>query len=528
MENRISLLKTILLVFITGTILPASASLFHSVPDSIRVVYDQKELRLPGESFRIGIIAYYRNGKIKRTTGYAGGSVFWWKYKVLVSGGRFNSGKITVNEQLMPSKGKYILLEVYPRKQVQLKKTVLLSLNYETDIRFIPDPGYEKSPGSRIRGIITAYFDNGAVRSYSPGNRKDASLFHFLTDGGSWKDGRFTIDPDFTRITDHRSSLTVYSNRNTSVADTFAVLLDYVHDYKLGAQGNSGIRGFSGSDGKPGSSGYDGQDGSPGQNGEWGYDGPDIDVWADCYFDSLLHYNLMYIFAQNVWTGEEFRYLVNPDGGSFTVISSGGDGGWGGTGGNGGIGGEGREGRKWIEKRIEKKMVKQPVVKKVIRKEKKKVLNSEGKEVETEVEVEAEETVYVDVEKEVEVEIERQGPGEDGGHGGWGGPGGLGGPGGNGGTIHLYFTEDALPYKDVIIAGSPGGMGGMHGGGGRGGQGGQGGQGHPDGRHGHRGQDGPSAPGRAEDGLDGTILTGTTNEFFFYKTAEMSFDNETR
>ena len=517
MEKSRQIVKAILLVLIAGTTNQVSASWFRTVPDSIQVIYDQNELRLPGESFRIGVLAYYNNGKIKKTIGLTGGSVLWWKYRVVVSGGRVNSGKITVNEQLIPSKGKYISVEVYPRKHTSLKKTLLLPLNYETEVEFKPEPGFEKSPGSRIRGTITACFDNGMLRSYNPGSKKGGELYQFLTNGGTWKDGQFIIEHDFTRIIDHCSSLVVISNRNASVTDTFSVLLDYIHKYQFNGQGRSGINGFSGTDGSPAPRGRDGQDGYPGQDGEGGYDGPDMEVWTDCYFDSLLNCNLLYVFAQNSRTGEEFRYLINPEGGSLSVISRGGNGGYGGSGGDGGTGGDGRDGKRWTEKRMEKKIVKQPVVKKVIKKEKKKVLNSEGKEVETEVDVEVEETVYIDVEKEIEVEVEMQGPGEDGGHGGWGGPGGLGGPGGYGGTIHLYFTEDARPFKSVIIAISPGGSGGIHGNGGRGGHGGIGGHGRPNGRPGMSGHDGPSAIGWAEDGFDGQIIIGSTGEFFFYK-----------
>jgi hypothetical protein len=517
MEKRLSILKAILLVLISGTAIPVSASWLRPVPDSIRIIFGQNELRLPGESFRIGVVAYYNNGKVKKTTGLAGGSVFWWRYKVVVSGGKVNSGKITVNDQLMPSKGKYISVEVFPRKHEGLKKTLLLPLNFETEIEFRPEPGFEKSPGSRIRGTIVACFDNGMIRTYDPGSKRGVELYQFLTDGGAWKEGQFIIEHDFTQIIDHCSSLVVVSNRNTSVTDTFSVLLDYIHKYQLNGQGRPGINGFSGTDGSAAPHGRDGQDGYPGRDGEEGYDGPDMDVWTDCYFDSLLNCNLLYVFAQNSRTGEEFRYLINPEGGSLSVVSRGGNGGFGGTGGDGGSGGDGRDGKRWTEKRIEKKIVKQPVVKKVIKKEMKKVLNSEGKEVEKEVEVETEETVYVDVEKEIVVEVEMQGPGEDGGHGGWGGPGGLGGPGGYGGTIHLYFTEDARPFKSVIIAKSPGGSGGMHGNGGRGGHGGDGGHGRPDGRPGRRGHDGPSAFGLAEEGIDGQIIIGSADEFFLYE-----------
>ena len=496
----------------------ASAGLFRSVPDSIRLFVEEEALRLPGESFRIGVEARHRNGKVKRTTGLAGGSQFWWNYRVEVTGGTFSSGKVTVKEQLMPSAGKYISIKVYPKKHAGLAKVLLLPLNYEIAIEYRPVSGFDKSPGSHIRGELVAYFDNGASRVYDDlRNNRAAEYYRFWADGGVWDNGRFIIEPDFTRIREHRSDLYVESLRNTGVTDTFSVILDYRHGYQLSFRGNSGFHGSSGSSGISGGPGQHGQDGYPGQEGEWGYDGPDISVWTDLYFDSLLNCNLLYVYAENSFTGEEFRYLINPDGGSLAVESRGGDGGYGGSGGHGGSGGDGREGEKWTETRIEKRMVKQPVVQKVIRKEKRKITGPDGKEQEIEVDVEVEETVYKDVEVEVEVKVEKQGPGEDGGSGGWGGPGGFGGLGGYGGNISLYFTDDAWPFKTLIEARSVGGSGGMHGSGGSGGPAGRGGYGNPPGRNGAPGRNGPSAIGWADDGEGGTILYGSTEEFFFYR-----------
>ena len=137
-----------------------------------------------------------------------------------------------------------------------------------------------------------------------------------------------------------------------------------------------------------------------------------------------------------------------------------------------------------------------------------------------EVDVEVTETVYVDEETYVTVTVEKQGPGQNGGDGGWGGPGGLGGEGGYGGNINLFFTDDAMPYRNLIVARSVGGSGGMHGSGGSGGSGGRGGFGNPNGSSGRSGQSGPSASGWASSGNSGRINVGSTEEFFQYKTAQ--------
>lgn len=495
--------------------------------DSIQIVFDPQQLVLPGESFRIGLNSFDNNGTIKNTAGFLGISLWWMKYKVDVAGGTDFAGRISVNEQLVPSRGKYISIKAYPRKQPELIKELLVPLNYETKIVYRPTNPFDKAPGSQIRGELEAEFNNGVKRVYQNlRNSRESVNFQFLSHGGSWENGKFTIDPDFMKIEEHRAELIVNSLRNESVADTFAVLLDYRHTYDLHVSGSSGMQGFSGSSGSAGPSGGSGYDGQNGEHGGVGSDSPDLGIWADLYHDSILNCNLLYVYAQNLWTGEEHRYLINPDGGKLEVLSIGGSGGDGGSGGNGGTGGDGWEGEKWIEKHMEKRIVKKPVIKKVIHKEKKKVIDAEGKETDVEVNVEVDETVYVDEVIEVEVEVVMQGPGGDGGDGGWGGAGGLGGPGGYGGNITLYFTDDARQYQKVFVANSTGGSGGSNASGGRGGSGGSGGYGNPNGRSGSGGRSGPSAMGWEESGGSGKITIKPTEEFFFYTPKEQASQME--
>lgn len=510
-------LPLVLFVFCMAILSPsANAFPFPRKVDSIKVVFDNQQLVLPGETFRIGVTSY-KNGKTKSTTGLLGGSVWWLKYKVEVTGGTDFGGKIQVSDRLVPSKGKYIAVKAYPRKQPELQKQMLIALNYDTKIVYRPTSQFDKAPGCQIKGEVEAEFDNGSKRVYDNlRNSKVSGYYQFSPFGGNWYNGKFTIDPDFTNIENHTAALIVNSLRNRSVADTFAVLLDYRHAYQLyfnGSHGHSGFRGANGSSGPMGGNGYDGQDG---QNGEPGYDGPDVGVWVDLYHDSILNCNLLYVYGQNLWTGEEYRYLINPDGGTLKIASDGGGGGDGGSGGNGGDGGRGFEGEKWIETHMEKRIEKQPVVKKVKQTVTRKIINAEGKEEEVQEEVEVDQTVYVDVEVEVAVQVEMQGPGGDGGDGGWGGAGGYGGPGGYGGNINLYFTDDAWQYQHVVVASSNGGSGGSHGHGGMGGSGGAGGYGKPNGRNGTSGLSGPSAMGWANSGGSGRITIQPTEEFFFY------------
>lgn len=490
---------------------------YSSKIDSLEIVVEDQQLVLPGEVFRIGIIAWQKNGKVKKTTGIAGGNSFWWRYKVDVIGGNAFGGRVRVNDKLVPSKGKYIQVNVCPRKQPDKIAKKLIPLNYETRISFVPEKPFDRAPGCQIEGKVICEFNDGTTLEYNHLNRKtEADNFVFGPFGGEWNRGTFTIDPDFTKIEDHTAALFIRSVRNPSATHTFPVRLDYKHNYRLALQGFAGMNGFSGMNGSNGSTGSNGGDGQNGQNGEPGEDGPDIGVWVDLYQDSALNVPLLYVYAENLWTGEPYRYLINPEGGSLEISSTGGSGGRGGDGGNGGNGGNGADGQVWIEHRTETKTVRKPFKEKKIKKEKKTIINSEGKSEEIEVEIEVEEEVWKDVQEQVTVEIKHQGRGEDGGHGGWGGAGGLGGYGGNGGNIFLHFTDDAQKYRHLFTAWSNGGSGSKHGNGGPGGHGGLGGNGNPHGSNGTNGHSGPSAIGWAFDGHDGDILVFPTEEFFFY------------
>jgi len=521
---KFKVMKNIYFHFLIATLLLSvvltdslSAGIFSRKTDSIQIVIDKNQLVLPGESFKIGVISYHPKEKIRKTIGMNGGSVLWWRYKTEVVGGENWGGKITVNSQLMPSKGKYISIKVYPQKKPKLAQSILVPLNYETEVTFRPTSDFDKAPDCSFKGEIISEFDNGLERTCNIKTDRDAENFMIFTNGISWQKGKFTIEPDFTKIKDHQVDLEVVPRRNPTISNTFSVLLDYKHSYNLSLYGSSGLNGFDGFDGISGSFGSDGTNGAPGGWGESGYDGPYIGVWTDMYFDSILNCNLLYVFTENFQAGEEFKYLINPDGGKITVTSEGGDGGNGGNGGDGGNGGNGVDGEIWYETKIEKRTVSKPFSETVTKKVKKTITNSEGKQEEIEEEVTEQITFYRQVEEEYEVKIMHQKPGQDGGNGGCGAPGGDGGHGGFGGNIFLYFTNDAQEFENSIVAQSFGGSGGFWGSGGSRGSGGNGGNGNPNGTSGLSGSSGSSGFSGSS-GYSGNIIKGSCEEFFFYGT----------
>jgi len=489
--------------------------------DSLKIEYDKNQLVLPGEKFSLSITSYHQNGKIRKTRGTTGGNVSWGHYLVTVRGGEFRSGKITVNENLAPSIGKYIELEVSPVKNPEMKKQLLIPLNYEVSVEFIPEEPFEKSPGSEIEGKILTVYDNGISRiSEKLRTNIQTKNLEFETSGGSWRKGKFRIDPDFLNIENHTASMVVTPVLNPTVSDTFSVLMDYKKHFSLNFNGQSGTWGFSGTSGSNGGTGSNGGDGGFGQDGEPGDNAPDIGIWADLYFDSLLNCNLLYVYTQNLWSGEEKFLLINPDGGNLEIIANGGSGGRGGDGGSGGNGGSGLDGEVWFETVVVEKVEKQPLSQTVTKKEKRQVTDAEGNTTEIEVDVQTTETIYVDVVVQENVTIRHEGPGQNGGNGGYGGGGGFGGDGGDGGYIYFYFTDDAEPYEYLFTVNNRGGSGGFHGSAGIGGSGGIGGNGNPPGARGMNGAFGPSPVGiSASSGYNGKIFRDKTEEFFFYQTA---------
>ena len=502
-------------IFLLAVIIePVRVYAFSHKIDSIQIVFDNQQLVLPGETFNIGILTFYKNGKISKTRGMKDGTSFWINYKVEITGGTYNSGRITVNEKPDPIIRNSVIIKAYPRRQPELAKVITVPLNYETSIRFQPITPFDKAPGSQFKGELVVTYNNGIQRVYKDlQSKKEAGLYKFTSKGGTWKNGNFTIEPDINKIDWHSASVIVNSLRNQSVADTFPVLLDYKHHYQLNFSGSSGFAGFSGTSGSRGGSGMNGSDGQNGQSGEFGGDGPDVGIWADLYYDSIINCKLLYVFVQNFKSGEEYRFLVNPEGGNIKVSTIGGSGGSGGDGGAGGDGGDGQAGRIWTETHTEKQTVSRIQKRTVIKKQKQIIINSEGKEVETEVDVPVEEEVTVHDVVDVVVSVTLQGPGQPGGNGGYGGSAGYGGEGGNGGNITLYLTKDARPYQYLILPVSNGGSGGKHGNPGRGGRGGIGGFGDPTGYNGTPGYDGYYAIGWAGDGGSGSISVESTDEF---------------
>src|SRR5690348_453067 len=87
------------------------------------VHYNSKQLILPGSSFPIGIqLVSLQDGEeiIETTKGFLHGRYPWRKLRVKVKGGHFYFGKIHVSNDLKPTPGQFVEIEVRIKKTGQV------------------------------------------------------------------------------------------------------------------------------------------------------------------------------------------------------------------------------------------------------------------------------------------------------------------------------------------------------------------------------------------------------------------------
>ncbi|HET6991804.1 MAG TPA: collagen-like protein, partial [Bacteroidia bacterium] len=266
--------------------------------------------------------------------------------------------------------------------------------------------------------------------------------------GGTFNDGDVTINDDPRKIKDYKIIVTAKLLFDSSKTQTMEFVLDFKANYTAdfsgrqgddaawASKGQSGATGSNNSkgDGGPGQKGQRGEDGRKGGNGQ---NGDAVDVYVSAFPDASGK-TMLRVYVKSRSSSREGFYIVNPDGGSITILARGGRGGQGGHGGDGGGGGYGGNG------------------------------HSRGGD--------SGDTFY--------------GTGGTGGDGGDGGNGGDGGDGGNGGSITIFVDPSASAYVSVIKFDTSGGERGIAGSAGTGQGPGGGGDADTHGQTGHNGHDG--------------------------------------
>ena len=453
-------------------------NLKNVVVKDVFMVYDTSVLRVPGNRFGIGIgvlaklkdSVTYPNDTLLFTKGFKGGSLNWSNFTVKTFGCNYANGKIQIPANVWPEKGN-IAIDVEAKTQTDKRYYLSIPRNYLIQTKLFAQNVFKKAPSNVVRlGVIKKY-DNNKIEILS--KKRDVanylSLCKIYVTGGVYDNSYFTITDDFYNIEYNEAGIIAEPIIAPTLVDTFRIQLDYIDDYQASFYASSSFQAPSGENGASGTNaqcyscrGADGFDAGSGYNGHAGEDGHDVAVDVTTVFDSILKTNLCIFTVEDLITGERKHFKVNPNGGSLSVHTSGGQGGDGGDGGNGGNGGDGGDGETYV---VEKK-------KSV------SVTDSTG-------------THLVEIIEHVQVTNE----GGHGGRGGCGGNGGFGGNGGRGGNIYVYYSEASFPYLHCIDVQTIGGNAGHAGLGGYAGRGGAGGKGDPsgkDGLSGFNGNDGRS------------------------------------
>jgi hypothetical protein len=429
--------------------------------EQVLLRYPENQLRIPNSKFPIGISVRTNSDTILRTKGYLQGDLLWRNFSVEVEGGSYWSGEITVGTSTGYSKGKQLLVKIYHRKSKKLLTEQYIPLHYETAMKILTRGNFDQAPGEKIKLGFKTMFNNGEAVEHWPLWGLGVQNNYALTCSGAyWRWGKLCINEDPFEIENHCSSITGTLKKAPEIKGSLSIELDYKKDYRKTFWGENGRDGHNGQNGANGCNGADGQHGDWGQDGQWGQPAPDVFVYLDAYYDTIIHEVMLFANVLNSYSEKPYNYLINTDGGSLHINSYGGNGGNGGDGGKGGDGGTGADGQ-WI----------------------------------TETKTKADGT---------QEEIKKQLRGQNGGNGGSGGNGGCGGHGGSGGNIRVCYTQNAAQYLSLIQAYSTGGSGGWSGHGGSNGSGGNGGEGNPNGTSGSSGTSGMNG-WNGESGYSGTV-----------------------
>jgi len=384
-----------------------------------RLKYDHRALKIPGQKFAICLVAPKEN-KPADTIGFPGNNGGWGKYHIEVDSGSYSGGRVKLRDSKVYKKGDSVTVNVYARKwflggRGKFLTTRKIPYNFEDSIALMTDGNSNRFPGGHVKfGVRTLYNDKQFADLWYPVKKKNKNDFQLGFDGGhlSKKKGDWKIDTDPTKIHNDKVELYAALAKAPAIRDTIGWMLDY----KAAFQCNILSMG----------------------------DGHDLDVSVDALDDTIIEAKLLWIEVLDNATHRTYHYVINTQGGSINITSTGANGA------GGEIGQSGADGA----------ISQMPVTS----------VDTAGKTI----------TTYVTV----------QGPGGDGGDGGDGADGGTGYNGGNGGNITFFYTPSAAPFLTLITASSFPGAGGPGGNGGAGGRGGNGGNGNPQGRAGRSGRTG--------------------------------------
>ncbi len=252
--------------------------------------------------------------------------------------------------------GILLLLTGCTRLKVKLGSKVYLDRIAVTSMKVSMPGGPAIAPGKKLPLVATFTQPDGKtlVTEGKGGGKvlwKDLKLESTVVNAN--KKGVVSLSPD-PRVSDGKiGHVVVTVPSHPDLRAELDIPPRYDVDYSANFSGSKGMDGHSGTDGSDGSSGSmgstdpnhpiaggDGGNGSDGSNGGDGSDGGDA---PNVVVKMTLNPGSQTLLEVGVSAAgrETYYYLIDPNGGSLTIVASGGDGGSGGKGGRGGRGGSG-------------------------------------------------------------------------------------------------------------------------------------------------------------------------------------------
>src|SRR6202000_2449671 len=223
-------------------------------------------------------------------------------YHIEVDSGSYSGGKVKLHASKVYKKGDSVIVNVYTRKwflggRGKFLTTRKIPYNFEDSIAVMTDGNSNRFPGGHIKfGVRTFYNDKQFADLWYPVKKKNKNDFLLGFDGGhlSKKKGDWKLDPDPTKIHGDKVQLYAALAKAPAIRDTMGWMLDYKSRFQCNILSAA--------------------------------DGHELNVSVDVFDDTIIDAKLLQIEVHDGTTNRTYNYVVNTQGGSINISSTGADG----------------------------------------------------------------------------------------------------------------------------------------------------------------------------------------------------------
>src|SRR6478609_1203803 len=126
---------------------------------------DESVLLVPGATFAMGFQIVMSDGETQNTKGFAGGKVKWDNFQIIIKGGTFNEGYITISNVPEEVASHKIHVSVLALSSNSFSKEFVVDLSYVTNIELTYEASAGLSPGSHVPLTVRAKLNDGTTLS---------------------------------------------------------------------------------------------------------------------------------------------------------------------------------------------------------------------------------------------------------------------------------------------------------------------------------------------------------------------------